>query len=407
MRTSAKYTFIIFLFWRIGYTQNQYTFSQTLGENSRGRIVLQQPATSLVFVFDHQPDWATCRIVVDEDTLTLYPDPHGEGIQSQLVILRKPTTAIEWIGTTSAASLTGIYVKPLTLPVFYRQFRLFSNCDKPLVVPVSVWRAGLTPPKEPPTATNVRFIIVHHEAGSNSPANFVNTVRNIYVFHTQTNGWNDIGYNFLIAQDGTVFEGRDGQGRMDNDNVQGAHFCGANAGTMGICLLGNYMTAQPTAPALASLKQLIAWKMKKENLIDPSSRMFHSSLGKNLTLVSGHRDGCATDCPGNNLYEIMDQIRNEVANSCDGLKPVITAISPLLVLPYVYPNPSTGVFTVESSRPLSQLSIVDALGRMVLSENFKTPIKRFEGRLPSAGIFTVVTTDEGGNTHTLPLWVKF
>ncbi|TAF97494.1 MAG: hypothetical protein EAZ32_02950 [Cytophagia bacterium] len=376
------------------FGQNQYVLTH-LFDADAPKINLTKPITSAAFRFKEQPNWANLRLIADGDTLALHPDPHAEIPQSQLVIFRQSVGSLELLGAKTTTTLTGVYAKPIILPTYYRQFRVAVDCEKPPVVPASVWRAGLTPPKELPTATAVKFIIVHHEAGSNTPSNFTNVVRNIYVFHTQTNGWNDVGYNFLVAQDGTVFEGRDGQGRLDGDNVQGAHFCGFNAGTMGICLLGDYMTAQPPAPALASLTKLVAWKMKKENLVEPGSRSLHASSGKNLAVLSAHRDGCATSCPGDNLYARLEQLRTDVANSCDGIKAIVTAVFPTVSSPAVYPNPSdNGAFTLDVPQPIRSLRVVDALGRVVLSKEFSSAALRFEFRLETPGFFKLITTNQ-------------
>ena len=56
-------------------------------------------------------------------------------------------------------------------------------------------------------------------------------VRGIELYHVKANGWNDIGYNFLVDRWGQVFEGR--YGGM-TQNVIGAHAEGFNTGSVGI-----------------------------------------------------------------------------------------------------------------------------------------------------------------------------
>ena len=66
---------------------------------------------------------------------------------------------------------------------------------------------------------------MHHTAGTNTytPAQAAAIVRGIEVYHVKGNGWNDIGYNFLVDRFGTVYEGRGGG--IDR-NVIGAHAAG-------------------------------------------------------------------------------------------------------------------------------------------------------------------------------------
>ncbi len=51
-------------------------------------------------------------------------------------------------------------------------------------------------------------IFVHHTAGSNYDYNGAATMRAIYAYHTQSRGWCDLGYNFVIDWSGTIYEGR-------------------------------------------------------------------------------------------------------------------------------------------------------------------------------------------------------
>lgn len=59
-------------------------------------------------------------------------------------------------------------------------------------------------------------------------------VKDIQEFHIQHRQWKDIGYNFLVAPTGDVFEGR-GWG------VVGSHAPKYNSKSVGICLIGDYL----------------------------------------------------------------------------------------------------------------------------------------------------------------------
>jgi hypothetical protein len=166
--------------------------------------------------------------------------------------------------------------------------------------------SGDCPTDPTPFPTVVTHLIVHHSAGSNTSSDWAARVRAIWAFHTGSNGWDDIGYNWLIDPNGVLYEGR-------SDNMQGAHFCGQNGGTMGICVIGTYTDVPPTNDAITTLRNLLAWKSCKEG-IDPEDFSFHNSSGLNLFHISGHRDGCSTVCPGDSLWVRLPDIRFAVAN---------------------------------------------------------------------------------------------
>lgn len=193
-----------------------------------------------------------------------------------------------------------------------------GNCDDPPpMISQSIWREGLTAPNYTRSFHEVKHLIIHHSAGSNSATNYTQVVRDIYLYHTEVNGWSDIGYNYLIAQDGTLFSGRD-PGEGDQSLVKGAHFCGANTNTLGICLLGNYENAVPTSDMISKLESLLVYESIK-NELNPIEEQMHST--GILSTIAGHRDGCATLCPGENTYVQLDEIRNEVLLlkiSCSG-----------------------------------------------------------------------------------------
>jgi N-acetylmuramoyl-L-alanine amidase len=151
--------------------------------------------------------------------------------------------------------------------------------------------------------------IVHHTAGAagSSPAQSAAIVRGIQVYHVQGNGWNDIGYNFLVDRFGQVFEGR--YGGIER-NVIGAHAQGFNTGSVGISVLGNYDSAALPAAAREAVSRLIAWRLDVAH-VHPLSRItsisngnprFRKGLPVWLRAVSGHRDTGFTSCPGKSVH---------------------------------------------------------------------------------------------------------
>jgi len=211
-------------------------------------------------------------------------------------------------------------------------------------------------------APSVQFAVVHHTAGSNSytAAQSAAIVRGIEIYHVQGNGWNDIGYNFLIDKYGQVFEGR--YGGVDK-NVIGAHAEGFNAGSTGIALIGTYGSAAPPAAALTALAKLIAWRLDVAH-VDPVSTLswisggnarFPQGIPVALRAVVGHRDTGFTDCPGNALYAQLGAIARQAAATG---------------LPKLYAPSVTG-----------------ALGGPV----------RFQAQLTQALPWTVTVTDAAGN----------
>ena len=99
----------------------------------------------------------------------------------------------------------------------------------------------------------------------------------------------------------------------------GAHFSGQNGSTMGVSVLGTYTKVLPTAPALDSLEQILAWKADKQG-IDPLGVRLHPGTRLYLMNISGHRDANpspfasgTTECPGDLFYPTLPQLRQRVA----------------------------------------------------------------------------------------------
>lgn len=186
-----------------------------------------------------------------------------------------------------------------------------ASCDRPAFVPQSSWRCPpcATAPAMPPTYTPTTHLVIHHTAGNPAPP-YDAQVLGIWDLHVNVNGWDDIGYNWLIAPDGTLYEGRAG-----GDHARGAHMCARNGNTMGVALMGNFTNSQPTDTALATLRALLTWRANLLAL-NPQDSAFHPSANQVLPHLLGHRDGCPpgyTVCPGNAFYPTLVSLRDSVA----------------------------------------------------------------------------------------------
>jgi hypothetical protein len=191
--------------------------------------------------------------------------------------------------------------------------RALSIAGSPAIVTRSGWGADESIRRHPPRyAAAVHFAVVHHTAGTNSytPQQSAAIVRGIELYHVRGNGWDDLGYNFLVDKYGQVFEGR--YGGVDR-NVIGAHAEGFNTGSTGIAVLGNYGETALSAKARTALAQLLAWRLDVAH-VDPLSTLMWPSGGNarfpagtpvSLRAVSGHRDTGFTTCPGNLLYAAL------------------------------------------------------------------------------------------------------
>ncbi|MEZ4686097.1 MAG: N-acetylmuramoyl-L-alanine amidase [Bacteroidia bacterium] len=235
------------------------------------------------------------------------------------------------------------------------------GCPLPQHVSRQGWGCpdGNNPSCSSPVVTQVSHLVVHHSAGSNTSSNWANTVRAIWNYHTGSNGWCDIGYNWLIDPNGVVYEGRGG-----GDNILGAHFCGTNTGTMGVCLLGDYRVDTPSGPMMRSLERLLAWKGCKENIAVLDSG-YHNASSRTLPFVTGHRLGCSTTCPGDEVYNRLPFVRVNTADSI-GACPIVSGLDedfPMEIS--AHPNPAIDEIFIHFSGKLDQIQLFNYAGQFV------------------------------------------
>jgi hypothetical protein len=199
--------------------------------------------------------------------------------------------------------------------------RSLQMAGAPPIITRQAWRANERIRRDNPDyAPTLSDVIVHHTAGASpvTPAQSAAIVRGIMTYHVLGNGWDDIGYNFLVDRFGQVFEGR--YGGVER-NVIGAHAQGFNTGSSGIALIGTYSGTGPSAAARSALARLIAWRLDVAH-VHPLSRVsaissgnprFPRSLPVWLRAVSGHRDTGFTSCPGAGLYGQIGAIAKQAS----------------------------------------------------------------------------------------------
>lgn len=287
----------------------------------------------------------TASLLAGSVTYKFTPDEHfspQEGwLQSNLIAFSKPIT--ELIFKDLPHTVTQVYlIRQNALQQTVSEFVTALPCESPPVISQTEWRAGLPVPDYTRIRTQVRHIIIHHSATSNTLTNYTDLVRSIYLQHTQVNEWSDIGYNYLIAPDGTIYAGRDPGVEMQQDEVLGAHFCASNSGTLGICMLGTYMDILPTDSAMSSLYRLLAWKTAKDSL-SPYGFLAHPR-NPLLGVIAGHRDGCATLCPGDALYTHLHPVKESCNALLEACGVFLGSNETAEIKWEVHPNPGSGSF---------------------------------------------------------------
>ncbi|MDQ1603860.1 MAG: hypothetical protein QOE01_1705, partial [Actinomycetota bacterium] len=151
----------------------------------------------------------------------------------------------------------------------------------------------------PSYSPTIRTGFVHHTVNANdyTKAEVPAIIRGIYAYHTLSNGWSDIGYNFLVDKFGRLWEGR--YGGMARP-VIGAHTGGFNYDTFAVSAIGNFETASAPAAMTDAIAHLMAWKLSLSyrnplgyaTLTSVGGGTSKYSYGTNVKVhvISGHRD---------------------------------------------------------------------------------------------------------------------
>jgi hypothetical protein len=210
---------------------------------------------------------------------------------------------------------------------------------QPPIIARQAWAGSSHPPRNGPFYGEIEMGFVHHTENPNgyTAAEVPAMLRAIYAFHVHGRGWFDIGYNFVVDHFGRIWEAR--AGGVDAP-VIGAQAGDWNTISFGVALLGSFDSELPSPAALRALEHLLAWKMSLCGLpvrgriaalvqrADVAFTQFRAGQHIHLPRIAGHRDGDATDCPGDAMYRQLPAMRTRVATLA-GTPATITLIAEL------------------------------------------------------------------------------
>lgn len=136
-------------------------------------------------------------------------------------------------------------------------------------------------------------LVVHHSASKAATTKKADLER----WHKER-GFSQIGYHKVIEANGGIVEGRP-------ELTQGAHAQGANMGSLGVCVVGNFETESPAQAQIASLVKVLTEWCKTHKL--------------NSTKIYGHFNvpggTTETSCPGKNLKSQLSIIKQKVTQN--------------------------------------------------------------------------------------------
>lgn len=154
---------------------------------------------------------------------------------------------------------------------------------------------------------DIDLLVVHHTAVkvTGDKRSGVERVRAIYQYHAINRGWGDVGYHYLIDEDGQIYEGKSG-----GKYVVGGHAYCHNVNTLGIALLGNFEDEKPTQDQMKALQWLLADLSKDYDVNLDENATYHGQTYSSP--IVGHGDVLDTSCPGYYVRQTLSQIRKHV-----------------------------------------------------------------------------------------------
>ncbi|MEN8191851.1 MAG: Ig-like domain-containing protein [Bacteroidota bacterium] len=206
-------------------------------------------------------------------------------------------------------------------------------------------------------------LIIHHSASNTTSSDFAAVVLAYWEYHVNGNGWDDIGYNWLVDPNGVLYKGRAWKSDTQ-ENVQGAHNTAKNGNTSGICFIGNYVSSTPSEEGLNMIARISAFLCDKFD-IDPVGVSYHAAIGADNDNITGHKQSggtygsYTTSCPGTQIINRLPDLRLLTRSK-------LVDIEAAPVVEYNYPSSEidsaylTKDIVIEFSHPMDTLSVESA-----------------------------------------------
>lgn len=205
------------------------------------------------------------------------------------------SASIELVDSTQGPSPTKVSLVAKILDKFGIAPAASAHADGPRIISRAEW--GCPEPNSSDKwdleYRKIDRAIVHHTVTAFSPDPAA-TIRAIWQYHTFTQDWGDIGYNYLVDPAGNIYQGRyfePSVAETTRTDIVGGHAYGWNYGTTGIAAIGDFTKVRPSAAMLKSIGDIIAFKLHRYDR-DPTGW-----FGE-WPVVMGHRDIGTTSCPG-------------------------------------------------------------------------------------------------------------
>jgi hypothetical protein len=269
-----------------------------------------------------------------------------------------------------------------------------AGTGQPAMVSREGWGASKCPPRSGPDYGEVKMAFVHHTVNLNdysreeAPA----VVLGICQYHRNSNGWNDVGYNFLVDKYGTIYEGR--AGGVDQPII-GAQAQGFNSVSTGIANIGTFSSVPQSNEALDAMARLIRWKLPLHGAPTAGTVQVTSAGGDTnrfgagavvtMNRISGHRDGNNTSCPGDALYAQLPELRRRVGNqqpdagTTDGVGQAATRLAATPPTIVSYPQPARVTGNLRTFGGSGEAGLPIQLQRQATNGSFKTIVRGTTG----------------------------